>query len=245
MSALPLWFSKYRQLAPALLMTCGGLGIFILAPLTQLLVSTYGWRGAAIVLSGVALHSFATGATFSPRSHPTNQVANQQSTLRAIFTNPVYVLNLIISFFSFGIPLFLIFILRHVTEYRGFTAGEAATLVSICGLTSFAGRALFAALNLNKRTAGKNFRFMVFNFSALFAGIAACVIPSVRSYPAVAVTCGIMGLLTGIRITTIAGVTLDIVSPARFQTAYGFVHSAAGVSVLSVPPVAGKSENVV
>ncbi|GAU92564.1 hypothetical protein RvY_04628 [Ramazzottius varieornatus] len=237
--ALPLWFSKYRQLAPAVFMASGGLGIFVLAPLVQFLVSSYGWRGGAIVLSGVVLHCLATGATFSARSHSTHHAASGQSPLRSILTNPRSVLNLVISFFSFGIPLFLIFIVRHVTEYRGFTAGEAATLVSICGLTSFGGRVLFVVLNLNKRTATKNVRFCVFNLSAFFAAIGAAVIPSVWSYPAVGVTCGIMGLMTGLRIATITAVTLDIIPPPRFQTAMGLVQFANGVSVLSVPPIGG------
>ncbi|GAU92563.1 hypothetical protein RvY_04627 [Ramazzottius varieornatus] len=242
LGALPLWFSKYRQLATASFMATGGVGIFLIAPLVQLLVDRYTWRGSVIVLAGIILHGVVAVATFLSRSrNATHHTVDLELSvvLGDLVVNPCYWLKIFSTFFTFGVSLLPIFVMRHLTEYRGYTAAEAATLLSLIGMTSFAGRVSFVVLNFNLKTATKNNRFVVFNLSALLSTVASGLLPLMWSYPAVAAICGVLGFVKGVRIASMAGVTLDIASPTRFQTAFSIEHFFGGVSALAVPPIVG------
>ncbi|XP_077996788.1 monocarboxylate transporter 12-like [Glandiceps talaboti] len=50
---IPLYIKKRYALANALVVSGSGLGIFIFTPLWQVLIETYGWRGAFIVFSAI------------------------------------------------------------------------------------------------------------------------------------------------------------------------------------------------
>ncbi|MFB3076743.1 MAG: MFS transporter, partial [Lysobacterales bacterium] len=49
------WFRRYRGRAIAMVFFGGALGIIILAPVVQLVISTWGWRAAWVMLGGVML----------------------------------------------------------------------------------------------------------------------------------------------------------------------------------------------
>lgn len=245
MGGFPLWFKKYRQLAPALVMTSGAIGIFIFAPVIQLLIDTYSWRGAVFVISGLVLQAAWVGASFFPAKLPESSKPAQakNSPNPSLFNNLSFWLHLVHGFLIFGVPLFLIFIVRHVVEHRGFTAQEAAFLVSICGATSFFGRFLAVAITFNKRTGTKAVRFSLFNLASLFAAVASGLIPFLWDYRVIATVCATMGAMQGLKLSTMIGVTLDITTPPAFQTGYAFFHFVGGISIFAAPPLAGKLSN--
>lgn len=60
--SVAFWFEKKRMLAVSL-GSCGtGIGTFVYAPLTQYLISEYGWRGTTIFLAGGFLNICVCGA---------------------------------------------------------------------------------------------------------------------------------------------------------------------------------------
>ncbi|XP_069806465.1 monocarboxylate transporter 13-like [Dendropsophus ebraccatus] len=62
MAAVTCYFSRRRSLATGFVLTGIGVFSFALTPLLQFLVEEYSWRGAMLLLSGVALHSVPCGA---------------------------------------------------------------------------------------------------------------------------------------------------------------------------------------
>ena len=48
-----LWFNKKRGIATGIAVTGSGVGMFVVAPLTQLMIDNWGWRNS---LYGVAGH---------------------------------------------------------------------------------------------------------------------------------------------------------------------------------------------
>ncbi|OQV26163.1 putative Monocarboxylate transporter 6 [Hypsibius exemplaris] len=242
MGGLPVWFTKYRQVAPALCMTVGALGIFAMAPLIQLLVDAYSWRGAAIVVSAICLNAcFFCGTVFFPvkPTGPGRPAPDRRAENKWLFASPAYLLHLTSGFFMFGIPLFWIFIVRHVTNHRGYTHQEGAILVSVCGISSLLGRMLFVLFNFVPRLATKSIRFILFNLSSLFAGIACGLMPIFWNFYIVAGICAVMGFMQGVKVATMLNVTMDITTPARFQTGYGYFSLVVGLTVLAIPPLAG------
>lgn len=60
------YFEKYRSLATGIAVCGSGLGTFIFAPLNQMLIHEYGWRGAFLILSAIILNCIIFGALFRP-----------------------------------------------------------------------------------------------------------------------------------------------------------------------------------
>lgn len=60
--SIAYWFDKRRTLATSLGAAGTGIGTFIYAPLTDFLISEYGWRGALLILAGNLLNMCVCGA---------------------------------------------------------------------------------------------------------------------------------------------------------------------------------------
>ncbi|KAL5019054.1 hypothetical protein ScPMuIL_004776 [Solemya velum] len=63
-----LYFTKKRSLANGIAECGGGVGTFVFAPLVEVLVDMYGWRGALLVLSAIAGNIVVCGALLRPIS---------------------------------------------------------------------------------------------------------------------------------------------------------------------------------
>ncbi|KAL0106927.1 hypothetical protein PUN28_015444 [Cardiocondyla obscurior] len=60
------YFEKWRALATGIAVCGSGIGAFLLAPLSNILVQTFGWRGALLCQAGMMLHCAIFGAMFRP-----------------------------------------------------------------------------------------------------------------------------------------------------------------------------------
>ncbi|XP_074839055.1 monocarboxylate transporter 13-like [Carettochelys insculpta] len=60
------YFAKCRSFATGLAVSGAGLASFVFSPLFQLLVDTYTWRGALLVVAGLSFHLVAAGALLRP-----------------------------------------------------------------------------------------------------------------------------------------------------------------------------------
>ncbi|KAI4875273.1 hypothetical protein NFI96_002865 [Prochilodus magdalenae] len=64
------YFSERKALAYGIAMSGSGIGTFILAPLVQLLIELYSWRGALLILGGLVSHLCVCGALMRPLVNP-------------------------------------------------------------------------------------------------------------------------------------------------------------------------------
>lgn len=60
------YFEKRRAFATGLAVCGSGFGTFLMAPITELLLQEFGWRGALLILGGVILNVVVCGAVFRP-----------------------------------------------------------------------------------------------------------------------------------------------------------------------------------
>jgi predicted MFS family arabinose efflux permease len=65
-----IYFEKYRSLATGIAVCGSGLGTFLMAPLTELLVSNYSWRGAFLLIGALMLNCIVFGILFRPLLPP-------------------------------------------------------------------------------------------------------------------------------------------------------------------------------
>jgi MFS family permease len=73
------YFEKYRSLATGIAVCGSGLGTFIFAPLTEYLITEYGWRGAMLIIAAIVLNCMILGALFRPvpDSRETKPISSQ------------------------------------------------------------------------------------------------------------------------------------------------------------------------
>ena len=60
------YFEKKRAFATGIAVSGSGVGTFIFAPLTEFLITTFGWRGAVLIIGGAMLNIAVCGAVFRP-----------------------------------------------------------------------------------------------------------------------------------------------------------------------------------
>ncbi|KAF4530991.1 hypothetical protein B566_EDAN013265 [Ephemera danica] len=60
------YFEKLRSLATGIAVCGSGLGTFLFAPLTEWLISEFGWRGALLIIAGIVFNCTIFGALFRP-----------------------------------------------------------------------------------------------------------------------------------------------------------------------------------
>ena len=61
-----VYFKKRRALATGIAESGAGVGTVIFAPLTNYLISVYGWRGALLIVGGIVANIIVCGALFRP-----------------------------------------------------------------------------------------------------------------------------------------------------------------------------------
>ncbi|KAM8954778.1 monocarboxylate transporter 11 [Lycaon pictus] len=83
LGTLSRYFSRRRVLAVGLALTGNGASSLLLAPTLQLLLDTYGWRGALLLLSAVTLHLAPCGALLRPLVLPGDPSARPRGPLAA------------------------------------------------------------------------------------------------------------------------------------------------------------------
>jgi predicted MFS family arabinose efflux permease len=132
-----------RSWALGLGTAAGSFGQFLLVPLGQAFIATYGWQPTALLMAGTAatvpfLASVFAGAKAVPSMDAAPEFGLAQ-TLRAAFEHPSYLL-LITGFFVCGFQL--AFVTIHMPPYltdRGIDASLAAWALALIGLFNIVG----------------------------------------------------------------------------------------------------------
>lgn len=73
------YFSRRKALAYGISMSGSGIGIFILAPVVQLLIEQFSWRGALLILGGFVLNLCVCGALMRPITLKDDQTTSEQN----------------------------------------------------------------------------------------------------------------------------------------------------------------------
>uniref|UniRef100_A0A8C5MGQ1 Solute carrier family 16 member 13 n=1 Tax=Leptobrachium leishanense TaxID=445787 RepID=A0A8C5MGQ1_9ANUR len=140
MAAVTQYFSRHRSLATGFVLTGVGLLSFAMSPVLQYLIETYSWRGAMLLLSGIALHSVPCGALLTPRPHAETQTFVWGWELLSNWSFMRYCLA--ITFINVGYFVPFAHLVAHM-QAKGAGDRQAAFIMALVGMTDVGGR-LFA-----------------------------------------------------------------------------------------------------
>src|SRR3984957_18656690 len=152
MATVAGWFDRQRSLAVSLVSAGMGVAPMTVAPIAAVLVSTYDWRFAQLLI-GLAVWVLLLPAAFLVRRPPAlmgdaarRGAAEPRMTVRAALTSPQFVV-LALTFFlccaTHSGPLF------HTVSYAiscGLSVTAAVSIYSVEGLSGLAGRIAFGLL---------------------------------------------------------------------------------------------------
>ncbi|KAM4536924.1 monocarboxylate transporter 13 isoform 1-T1 [Odontesthes bonariensis] len=151
-------FTRRRTLALGLGFSSIGISSFAFNPLFQLLVETYAWRGALLILGGLSLNIVPCGALIRPQPRskaPEKQVDSQSRSswadvlqrvssyleLSLLFERPYVTYTLGITLFNVGYFVPYFHLVAH-SRLAGFSEYQAAFVMSAAGATDILGRIL-------------------------------------------------------------------------------------------------------
>ncbi len=162
MSAVSRWFAKKRGMALGLSSLGIGLGVIVMAPFATYLITNFDWHTAYLIIGLIAwlvVLPLSMLLKKDPRDvgalpdgvikpyaddlmSKENSIQPIDSSLSPIFRTRSFWL-LIFSWFIFAACVFLIFthLVPHITDI-GFSAGQAAVVLSLIGVASIPGRLL-------------------------------------------------------------------------------------------------------
>ena len=161
MSTVSRWFDKKRGLALGVASAGAGLGPLAMAPFATYLIAEFDWRMAFIIIGLIAwlivipLSRLLRRDPYEIEALPdgvkahTDDTRNEKSyvqlaglsLLQALRTRSFWLVMFIFFFFASGLFLVLTHLVPHVTDID-FSAVEAATVLSLAGGATIAGRLL-------------------------------------------------------------------------------------------------------
>ena len=227
------WFSSKRALALGVVYSATGVGIMLMVPTTQWLISRLGWAWifqvlAALVLlllTPLALAFYRHGPHFGgkPRDHTEPQ--NQWTARLALRSLQFWLLFFGRVVASSGTLVVVTHQVAHVVDV-GYSRIFAATVFGLMGITSAFGRLIFGYIAdiFSKRTA------YVLNILTAVVGIGGLMAARDPSQPwLLYVYLLFFGVAFGSRAVILSALAVDIFSGKGFGSIFGFAAISVGI----------------
>jgi predicted MFS family arabinose efflux permease len=238
--AVSSWFDRRRGVALALVMAGTGVGSMILPPFAQMIISTYGWRTAYIVL-GFSVFVFGlplTAAFVREKPGHRSQTAHPEDTgstvKRSLRTRAFWILVAALFLSSISINGTLTHFSALLTD-RHISIQVAAFCLSVLGGFSLCGRLITGYL-LDKFF-GPYVAFCLFTAAAVGILIVASAASPYSAYAAA----GLIGVGLGAEADITPYLLTRYFGLASFSTIYGFTWTAYAIAGAIGPVLMGRA----
>lgn len=228
------WFERQRTTALGLAVAGIGVGTLTIAPLSERLIESEGWRRSYVLLaigSAVLLSVAAIGARQPPTARPTEQSPSLGPRLRASRSFRVMYLSMMLMSTALFVPF--VFLPDYVKTEQ--IDGSAGWLIGLIGISSVIGRLGLGAL------ASRRSSIALFRASNLVLGLSFLIwLVAGASYLMLVVFVIVAGVAYGGFIALAPAVTAELFGPAGLGAVLGALYTAAGIGGLFGPPLMGR-----
>ena len=250
MSTISRWFDKKRGLAAGIARLGVGLGPLIMAPFATYILINHSWRIAFIVIglivlfvvipisrllkkSPAELGVLSDGVKVSLNQTRDDHLQQTSLTLReAIRTRSFYVILLMYLFFSSNIFFITTHLIPHVTDV-GFSAMEAATVLSMVGAVAIVGGVLMGIVSDRM---GRRFAVVI---CALLQSVAALGLIWAHDFWMLQLFAMLFGLAHGGMGPSTAALISDTFGVGRIGTILGVLEVSFGFGAAVGPVIGG------
>ena len=244
-SVLNNWFSLHRGKAIGITMAGTGMGAFLLPPIVDFLISSYGWRtayrgigiGALIISLPIVLTMFkektAEASSGSARDSDNRAETWGLTRKEAMHTTRFWILSAVI-FVTVIVIAGLLSNFERIMIEKGFGRSSIASIAAIMGFTVVVGRILVGVLVDRYWAPGVAACFFTF----LTTGV--LILLNVEMTPATGVIVAILiGLTAGAELDLLAYLTSKYFGPANYPTIFGVIIAFFTVGAGIAPPLFG------
>ncbi|XP_066119022.1 monocarboxylate transporter 11 isoform X2 [Saccopteryx bilineata] len=246
LGTLSRYFSRRRVLAMGLALTGNGAASLFLAPALQLLLDTFGWRGALLLLGAITLHLTPCGALLRPLDLPGDPPAPPRGPLAALglglFTHRsflVFALGTAVVSAGYFVPY--VHLAPHALD-KGLGGYRAALVVAVAAVLD-AGARLVSGWLADQGWVPLPRLLMVFAALTGLGLLAVALVPVVGSEEgggeALLATAGLYGLSAGSYSPLVFGVLPGLVGIGGVVQATGLVLMLMSFGGLLGPPLSG------
>ncbi|XP_060068752.1 monocarboxylate transporter 12-like [Ylistrum balloti] len=246
------YFEKRRALATGIA-TCGsGIGGFVFAPLSVLLLETYGWRGAMWIITGIVLNGIVF-ASFYRSDYPltvkddTKNKPNGEQTLKTILasfwktfdcsmlTSPSFVVYTT-SCFLVSVGFFIPFnCLPALAGDLGISASNGALLISIIGICNTVSNVVFGFI-IDLPCVDN---ILTNNIVLMTGGVATILVPYYHAFGILVVYSAVFGIMIGAFELLNSILMVEIKGIERLSNGFGLLNMFIGFASIVGSPIAG------
>lgn len=227
------WFERQRAAALGVASAGIGLGTVIGAPLARRLIDAYGWRDTYRILAVIVAGALVLAAALAKRA-PLARGQQAAITLRELVGRRTFRL-MYASGTLMGLSLFVpfVFLIRYAEE-RGIARTTAATLVSVLGVGSMAGRLVLGAFGARLGI----LRLYQLCFLTMCASFGIWLVAG-SSFVVLVVFALVLGVSYGGYVALSPAVAAHLFGVAGLGATVGLLYTGSGFGALVGPPAAG------
>ncbi|XP_053216609.1 monocarboxylate transporter 13-like isoform X2 [Podarcis raffonei] len=248
LASVARYFKRRRTLATSLALTGVGLSSFAFSPLFQLLVDTYAWRGALLIVAGMSFNLVVCGALIRPitlkEDLPGPAGRGARGTCWARFSS-LFGLHLLghFAFMRFVLAVTLVntgYFVPYVhlvarARELGFDEYQAAFLMSLAAAADLCGR-LFSGWLANCRGCRLARILVAWTF---LTGVALVAVPWGRDYPLLVAISLCYGFCSGALTPVVFSIIPEIVGIANIFSSMGLLQMIESIGGLLGAPLSG------
>ncbi|XP_033728814.1 monocarboxylate transporter 9-like [Pecten maximus] len=239
-----IYFEKRRALATGIAVSGSGIGALVFAPISEILLETYGWRGTIWLLSAVVLNTVVCGSLYRP-------IGRQESTAVksgimknkclldvfdfSLLTHPVFLLQIFSCFLyltGYNIPFSY---LPAQGKFVELSSKESALLISIIGISGTISRILIGYIS-DKRCVNT----LVLNSTMLMiGGLATCFVPYYTTFIALSLYSAVYGAVAASFASLMTINLVKLMGLQNLSSTLGIQFLFMGVGSFIGSPIAG------
>ncbi|ELU01426.1 hypothetical protein CAPTEDRAFT_206774 [Capitella teleta] len=229
------YFEERRALASGIA-TCGsGVGMFVIGPLTQLLIEHFTWHGAMLAFAGLVLNCCVLASTFIPIPKEDDDDDDEGAKVFdcSLLTDARFVIFCLSSFFiliGYFIPIMFIVELAEKHNVQ-----RAAFLLSISGITNCSGR-LIAGWLASKKVLDALTLYII---ACVVGGAATMACTHLHTFITLATYSAVFGCFVACYVSMCPIILVELLGIDKLANTFGFLNFSRGVANLIGPPLAG------
>jgi len=256
-------FEKHRALATGIAVSGSGLGLFVMSPLSEYLLSEYGWRDACFLFGAISSHTFISACLFhtndetsdkeaiemdrpasNESNHAQEKVKNDKNfdmkfnlflfEIKRIYREKNFIiLNLSYFILSFVVVAPYNFLPSHIKHNK--LDDPSSISLSLIGLSTLAGQIFIGFLSDIYR----KYNWLIYAVSTIIAGVSTCFVPFMSDIKFVYMYSIVFGFMTSANYVLQSSLVIESLGLANLTLAFGCIQLCQAFSTLLGTPLLG------